>query len=229
QKVSFGDGEDEQDYVILDGKRHRMVMKDELYYLRVKIVPPPRQEQIAALPETRRWCIIEWCCHEDSVLTQAFRARGHQGIRLGLFNVDLSKEEDVAKAVRCILEVRRTGAFVLVWVSLPGHPWSSWQLVNIKDPRQAPRLLRQRAASEEMVQKVCEAFEQVKQPGVLGPLSGRVPRSHGGNRLTASRPSACSCRTSTTLMAAATTWWLNRNWCRKNGERAQIFLRSRWH
>ena len=78
-----------------------------------------------------RLYVYEYCCYNDSRLSEAIRRRNAQAIRLGLPLFDLSRPSIVMKLIESIQSRLQVGAKVFVWMSLPCSPWSSWHKINL--------------------------------------------------------------------------------------------------
>ena len=80
--------------------------------------------------EGERWHVVEYCCEEDSLLTEYFLRRGHTGTQLGLPSWDLSAMAGARRAVEEVRQQLDQGKKILFWAALPCTPRCTWKRVN---------------------------------------------------------------------------------------------------
>ena len=96
-------------------------------------------------------------------------------MRLGLPQYDLSKRSDVRRAEEHMKEVLRRGKRLVLWVSLPCAPWSTWQRVNAAAGAEKSRQIQEaRKHSEEMFGYVVGVIRRLRKS--TPPPWPRIPR-----------------------------------------------------
>jgi len=161
QGFHFPTEDDPEAYMLWRKCRRPLVERGGQYYLEVKLVKNGKDTMVAALDACGcKWCLVEWCCSENSIITTVFEEHGWTAMRLGEFNSDLSSPSDVKRVTELIKQKRAEGYVVLRWISLPWHSWSSWHYTDEHNEKTAARLAQQRAYSAKMVDLVCDSIEE---------------------------------------------------------------------
>ncbi len=75
---------------------------------------------------------VEWCCEIYSKLSTWFQGQGHQVLRVGLPVNDASKRATIIKLISRIYHAYLTGFQIVIWISLPCTPWTTWQYIREK-------------------------------------------------------------------------------------------------
>ena len=76
--------------------------------------------------------LVEVCCGENSKLSNTFKEKGGEAIRIFLPQHDMSKRVTLKALTQTIEELQSEKFNVKIWVSIPCSPWCSWQRVNAK-------------------------------------------------------------------------------------------------
>jgi len=107
--------------------------------------------------------LLEVCCGENSRLSNTFKEKGGEAIRIFLPDHDTSKKVTAKALIQTIEELQSEKFEVKIWVSIPCSPWCSWQRVNAKTvPGFEEKLKELREASLTLVENVKELIEETK-------------------------------------------------------------------
>ena len=168
--VHFAEDRDAEDYITIQEQKIPFYLRGGIFVLEAEL---KFGKTLAALPavlppaQGNNWCVVEYGCYENSELTSAFQRRGQEGKRLGLFNTNLARREEVQLVGQMVNELRQASYLVLIWIALPCTPWTTWQYINMwRSAELWQRLQRSRTKSVIMLRLLDEMLERVAQPGV---------------------------------------------------------------
>ena len=99
--------------------------------------------------------VIEFCCSDQSIISQRAKLKDMQGIRLSLGRGDLYKAHYFESVVADIKKWHQAGYKIHLWGSVPCTVWSAWQRIAVlrKGPSYKKILQRRRRDSRRLVRR----------------------------------------------------------------------------
>ena len=117
-------------YLAVKGKKSAAEWSPSMCEVLTEAAKYVKEPEVRERREGGLWHVVEYCCEEDSLLTEWFLRRGHTATRMGLPGWDLSTKAGVRRAVEEIRQQLAKGKKILLWAALPCTSWCTWQNVS---------------------------------------------------------------------------------------------------
>ena len=97
------------------------------------------------------WALLEWACDPQSTMARWFLESNNVAYRLCKQYIDLSLMSSARKVMKLAYVEAERGHRVVARASLPCTSWCRWQVLNIRSPSTADRIMESRRMSLKMV------------------------------------------------------------------------------